>query len=440
MIPDLTIVVDCRHGPPPEPGRLCELRTIAGEVLVRSGTRTPAPVGEWTLSINGDEMVSRALVNALPELCGGTVARWLLPRRSVHPTSAHWLRSTPWAPVEQPRLVRSTGATIDRAELPIYGLEFVRNGLSDRWCAALRDEVLHTVDRTQPAPPGFAYWLPERAVSPDLVPLAPADAAALDHRGPPSTRPGVRSDFHDDLTALTMPGLSREQRRETPVLEDFCPPVSAGIPKIVHQVWLGRRPIPAAFHRYRRTWRQHHPSWKCQLWTEDTLPPLRCAPVLCRARTFAEQADVVRLELLSRFGGVYADMDFECRRSLDSLVERVGAFAGLERRGWVGNAILGATAGHPAFTFALTQAMALVGQGRHAVESTGPFLLTRILAEFPSVALVAPHLLYPIAWDDRSGTTEIPTDAYAVHHWALSHLDSDGDDVAGTARSLTDKA
>src|SRR5262245_53320466 len=81
------------------------------------------------------------------------------------------------------------------------------------------------------------------------------------------------------------------------------------IPRVLHQIWLGEEPFP--YERERETWRRQHPSWKLELWTEADVPgDLELREVANRLRQPAERADILRLELLHRHGGVYLDADF----------------------------------------------------------------------------------------------------------------------------------
>src|SRR5204863_264320 len=74
-----------------------------------------------------------------------------------------------------------------------------------------------------------------------------------------------------------------------------------------------------------------------------------------------ERADILRLELLWRYGGVYIDTDFECLKPIDELLEGVEFFTGLLKRAGpskparVNNAIFGAGPGHPLLDRALDE-------------------------------------------------------------------------------------
>ena len=92
------------------------------------------------------------------------------------------------------------------------------------------------------------------------------------------------------------------------------------IPRVFHQIWLGERPFP--YERERETWLRHHPDWEHRLWTEAELPgDLELTEAANLLRQPAERADILRLELLHRHGGVYLDADFECLKPIDPLLD-----------------------------------------------------------------------------------------------------------------------
>ena len=77
--------------------------------------------------------------------------------------------------------------------------------------------------------------------------------------------------------------------------------------------------------------------------TPDTFPDAaRSIRVYERLRKPTERSDIIRLEVLFRFGGVYVDTDVECLRPIDPLL-REGAdfFAAYMRPGTVNNAVIG---------------------------------------------------------------------------------------------------
>jgi hypothetical protein len=193
------------------------------------------------------------------------------------------------------------------------------------------------------------------------------------------------------------------------------------IPRTIHRVWLGERSMSEEHERFGRTFAQHHPDWEIRLWTDEDLPALGIgAAERERSRTHSELSNLVRYEVLHRFGGVYVDTDVECRRPLTPLLRGIDAFAGLELPGRVGNAVLASIAGHRAFARAARVARQTLGIGAHSVDANGPYLLSLILEQEPGVAILGAELFYPYRWDEPERRGETFPNAYAVHHWAMS--------------------
>jgi mannosyltransferase OCH1-like enzyme len=207
---------------------------------------------------------------------------------------------------------------------------------------------------------------------------------------------------------------------------DTSPKSRLLIPRLFHRVWLGGV-MPAEFVRFGETWLEHNPGWEMRVWTEDDLPPLRNRDLYDSVESYAQKSDVIRFELLWRYGGVYVDCDFECRRSIEQLLYGLDAFAAFEDDAQVSNAIIGAVAGHRFIDYLVRSLPASVKEHGAAdpVVSTGPGYLTRCLAEFdpggtaPITLFPASHF-YPYSWTQMYRRYERFDQAYAVHHWAGS--------------------
>jgi mannosyltransferase OCH1-like enzyme len=191
------------------------------------------------------------------------------------------------------------------------------------------------------------------------------------------------------------------------------------IPHIIHRIWLGNDPMPEPFQHFGESWRQHHPGWEMRLWTDDNLPELRYPEAFDRARNHSERSDVLRYEVVRQFGGIYADADVECLRSLEPLIEGLTAFAAYYRPGRVGSAVIGAVPNHPAFEAAVEKVRNVVGRGKPA-KSTGPSFFTYIVADFPDVTIFDPEKFYPYRWNEQHRAGEDFPEAYAIHHWGSS--------------------
>ena len=188
------------------------------------------------------------------------------------------------------------------------------------------------------------------------------------------------------------------------------------IPRVFHPIWLGEGPFPYAVER--ESWHRFHPDWEHRLWTERDLPgDLELVEAANLLRQPAERADILRLELLHRYGGVYLDADFECLKPVDPLLDGVSCFLGLLDSGRVSNAVIGAVPGHPLLAKAMAEVRPRTTYGPVDREGTGPLLLERIRHDVDGVTLFEPNVFY---------ATEREQAEYAFHLSARSWKDEAG--------------
>jgi inositol phosphorylceramide mannosyltransferase catalytic subunit len=198
------------------------------------------------------------------------------------------------------------------------------------------------------------------------------------------------------------------------------------VPRIIHQIWVGREPLPDEFASYVETWKRNHPTWEHRLWTEDNLPAdLRRPEALERIRHPAERADILRLELLWRHGGVYVDADFECRRSMEPEIGDAEFFTAylkpknvVKARERVNNAFIGAVPRHPLLDRALDE---LEPQEWYGFDkgASGSTFFNALVKQFPDVRILPAELIYP----NSPGQEQT---AISIHHFARSWADEEG--------------
>lgn len=209
------------------------------------------------------------------------------------------------------------------------------------------------------------------------------------------------------------------------------------IPKILHHTWIGDDPLPPEAEEMRETWRQHHPEWEMCLWTKHNLPPMQNRALYDSRRNTGHRADVLRYELMLQFGGVYADMDMECRKPIYGLIANCEGFAGrvLPSREVTGTqyleiALLGAVPGHPLFAQAVDNLPEWYAAHEEYVvpARTGPqYFQAQYLAwraageqyrgEHRDFLLFRPSVFFPYSWQERGRETEAFPEAYAIHRW-----------------------
>lgn len=178
------------------------------------------------------------------------------------------------------------------------------------------------------------------------------------------------------------------------------------IPRVLHQIWLGPAELPERHQRWRRQFVRQNPGWDCRLWTDANHPPVfnrrawDIAGGLPGTVGHAIRADILRLEILARFGGVYLDTDVRPVRPLDEFCD-VPAWAARERREIITNCAMGFPPNHPAMWRAVDLIDESFFRYRRVVDQAGPTLLRRVFPQYPDVVLYPPHYFQPSVWEVR---------------------------------------
>ena len=199
--------------------------------------------------------------------------------------------------------------------------------------------------------------------------------------------------------------------------------------------------MPAEFVRYGERWRALHPAWDCRDWDAPLQPLVNQAlyDAPAPAHVHRCRADVMRLEVLWRFGGVYVDTDIEPVRALDGLLAQVqaagaSAFIAWSSNRWhgrrlVSNAAIGAEPGHPFIRRAMAglpvsvrkywnrflalmtvhYLTSLLGPLKAGVSGEGVLVLPET-SFFPQ-SIAAQRAGHPVRVTPRT---------YGIHHWAHS--------------------
>jgi mannosyltransferase OCH1-like enzyme len=191
------------------------------------------------------------------------------------------------------------------------------------------------------------------------------------------------------------------------------------IPKVFHQIWLGKEERSSKFFEYSQSWIQRHPDWEYKLWADKDVFLLCNQSQYDASRTMAQKADILRYEILQRFGGVYIDTDFECLKNIEDLISDMTAFSAFEDdRGAVAIGIMGAIPGHPVFIDVVARLSEGFDSTLPPCDTTGPRLFTNCVQGRTDIHIFPHSVFYP---QHYSGHVWGPlSEAYAVHHWAHS--------------------
>lgn len=94
------------------------------------------------------------------------------------------------------------------------------------------------------------------------------------------------------------------------------------IPKIIHYIWLGGKPLPKIAEKCIKSWKKFCPDYEIKRWDETNLDVNFCeyASQAYKAKKFAFTADALRFDILYKEGGIYLDVDVELISSLDKFL------------------------------------------------------------------------------------------------------------------------
>ena len=206
------------------------------------------------------------------------------------------------------------------------------------------------------------------------------------------------------------------------------------IPKIIHQIWIGPKPAPTKFMD---TWKNKNPEFTYIRWNEEEIKTrllkLRCIKKIQEIEEMCGKADILRLEILYQYGGIYIDADSICIEPIDDLLMNTKAFASYEheeiRKGLISNGTIGFPPKHPLLKKALdwieNNDISQKKTGKRAWMTVGPTLLTNMYNTglFKDVTIFPSYFFIPIHYTNREykGHGKV----YAYQEWGSSKQNYD---------------
>lgn len=158
------------------------------------------------------------------------------------------------------------------------------------------------------------------------------------------------------------------------------------IPPLLHFIWIdlnGRsQSFPDFFYD---SWKKHHPTWEIRVWDRSAMDEF----VQENFPEFVEQyhgyatdiqrTDFFRYLILDKLGGVYADLDIECYKSIDEFRSARWLFQ-INSDGMVTNAFMGTAPDDPIWKRAQELAKQRA-QSDDVLYSTGPKMLNEAVSK-----------------------------------------------------------
>ncbi|HAT4134360.1 glycosyl transferase [Clostridium perfringens] len=114
------------------------------------------------------------------------------------------------------------------------------------------------------------------------------------------------------------------------------------IPKIIHYCWFGKKDKPTIVKKCIDSWHIYLPDYKIIEWNEENFDfnNNKYAKEAYKEGKFAFVSDVVRIEVLYKYGGIYMDTDVEVFKSFNDLLDSDNCIIGFEEKNYIATSFI----------------------------------------------------------------------------------------------------
>lgn len=190
------------------------------------------------------------------------------------------------------------------------------------------------------------------------------------------------------------------------------------IPKVIHYVWVGGKPLSPLGEKCLASWRKYLPDYEIKRWDETNSPITHpYVQKMYKAKKWAFVADYIRFYVLAREGGIYLDTDTEALRSFDDLL-KYQAFFGQTKDGMTAAGVIGAVPDHSAIQAMLNE---YDKEETSSTVRTSPMVVTDVLksGDYKDVKVFDYRYFNPLDEGEKSTSDKLAV-AYTNNHWAES--------------------
>jgi len=237
---------------------------------------------------------------------------------------------------------------------------------------------------------------------------------------------------------VTLPLLKKLYEQSNFLTKLGQQPLKSGIPRIIHQIWLGSS-FPERYKKFQASWKKFHPDWEYKLWTDADVKDFKLInqKAYDQGKNYAEKSNIFRYEILDRFGGLYIDTDFECFKSFDMLHQLYEFYTGMatvNRITLINNGLIATIPGHPILKACIENInkkdYGFAQMGRNGTIYFGHTVLQTCQnnnnVDLSKILILPPTYVYP--WPGNGAhkafNAYILDSSFAVHYWDGSWLKS----------------
>ena len=209
------------------------------------------------------------------------------------------------------------------------------------------------------------------------------------------------------------------------------------IPKKIHQIWLGEQGVPKKSIKWMNSWKEFNPDWEYKLWDEENIKELKVSDydVYSKKINPGYRSDILRYIILNKFGGLYADTDFECLKSIPTNILQFSFIAGIMfgNKPCIGNSILISSPN----SFILKKILNNIkikdykNDINYIIKHSGPHAVTKEYFSAPeeikNSSLILPsNYFYPFPNFMLNNQTdrynEVEEVSIGIHHWEMTWM------------------
>jgi glycosyltransferase involved in cell wall biosynthesis len=163
------------------------------------------------------------------------------------------------------------------------------------------------------------------------------------------------------------------------------------IPKIIHQLWIGNLPAPI---NMMKTWKDKHPDFEYIFWNEEQFKKrdmnFECIDKINSIEEINGKADIIRWEILYKYGGLFLDADSICIEPCNELLEEDFSFCSYENEKVRPGLVATGTMCFPknyklckdAIEWIKNNNVSIESSGKRAWINVGPGLLTMLIKNY----------------------------------------------------------
>jgi len=203
------------------------------------------------------------------------------------------------------------------------------------------------------------------------------------------------------------------------------------IPPIIHQTWK-TEVIPDWAKAWHKSWKTHNPDFQFKLWTDQDNRALVAQyapwflPTYDGFPVHIQRVDAVRYLILYLYGGVYADLDFECFRNISRFLKHDLVLSYSSNIPYITNAIMMSKPRHP-FWIKLLKAIKDAPPKRwielesyYVLRSTGPVMVDRVMRrtgviDWKGTLILSKKYFFPFSMFQKRKRLQYFPHAYGAH-------------------------